>query len=57
MSAMVVVCIIHSIPCPSTSSPPRNFERVYLWLVEREGHLRCRELTEEEIAIVEGRNH
>ena len=35
----------------------RDFERLCLWLVEREGYLRCRELTEEEITIVEGLNH
>ncbi len=36
---------------------PRDFERLCLWLVERKGYLRCRELTEDEIAMVEGWNH
>jgi hypothetical protein len=45
----------HTLPLDKLS--PRDFERLCLWLVEREGYLRCRELTEEEIAIVEGWNH
>jgi len=46
---------IHTLP--SNKLSPRDFERLCLWLVEREGYLRCRELTEEEIAMVEGLNH
>jgi len=38
---------------PFDKTSPRDFERLCLWLVERKGYLRCRELTEEEIAIVE----
>jgi len=45
----------HALPFDKLS--PRDFERLCLWLVEREGYLRCRELTEEEIAIVEGWNY
>ena len=45
----------HSLPLDKLS--PRDFERLCLWLVEREEHLRCRELTEDKIAIVEGWNH
>ena len=45
----------HTLPFERLS--PRDFERLCLWLVEREGYLRCRELTEEEIAIVKGWNH
>ena len=37
---------------PFDKLAPRDFERLCLWLVEREEYLRCRELTEEEIAIV-----
>ena len=42
---------------PFDKLSPRGFERLRLWLVEREGYLRCRELTEVEIAMVEGRNY
>jgi hypothetical protein len=45
----------HTLPFDKLS--PRDFERLCLWLVEGEEYLRCRELTEEEIAIVEGQNH
>ena len=45
----------HTLPFDKLSS--RDFERLCLWLVGREGYLRCRELTEVEIATVEGRNH
>ena len=45
----------HTLPFDKLS--PRDFERLCLWLVKREGYLRYRELTEEEIAIVEGQNH
>jgi hypothetical protein len=34
----------HTLPFDELS--PRNFERLCLWLVKREGYLRCRELTE-----------
>ena len=46
---------LHTPPFDKLS--PRGFERLCLWLVEREEYLRYRELTEEEIAIVEGQNH
>ena len=42
----------HTLPFDKLS--PDDFERLCLWLVEREGYLRYRELTEEEIAMVEG---
>jgi hypothetical protein len=42
---------------PFDKLSPRDFERLCLWMVEREGYLRCRELTEDKIAIVEGWNH
>ena len=45
----------HTLPFDKLS--PRDFERLCLWLFEREEYLRCHELTEEEIAIVEGLNH
>jgi hypothetical protein len=45
----------HTLPFDKLS--PCDFERLCLWLVEREGYLRCRELTEEEIAIVERWNY
>jgi hypothetical protein len=45
----------HTLPFNQLS--PRGFERLCLWLVEREGYLRCRKLTEEEIAMVKGWNH
>ena len=45
----------HTLPFNQLSA--RGFERLCLWLVEREGYLRCRELTEEETAIVEGQNY
>ena len=45
----------HNLPFDKLS--PRDFERLCLWLVEREGYLRCRELTEAEIAMVEGWNY
>ena len=42
---------------PFDKLSPRDFERLCLWLVEREGYLRCCELTEDRIAMVEGWNH
>jgi len=50
-----ITATTHTLPFDKLS--PRDFERLCLWLVEREGYLRCRELTEVEIAIVEGWNH
>jgi hypothetical protein len=45
----------HTLPFDKLS--PGDFERLCLWMVQREGYLRCRELTEEEIAMVERWNH
>jgi hypothetical protein len=45
----------HTLPFNKLS--PDDSERLCLWLVEGEEYLRCRELTEEQIAIVEGQNH
>jgi len=41
----------HTLPFGKLS--PRDFEQLCLWLVEREGYLSCRELTEEKIGVME----
>jgi hypothetical protein len=55
MTRPPITSTTHTLPLDNLS--PRDFERLCLWLVEREGYLRCRELREEEIAMVEGRNY
>ena len=57
MTQSPVARTTHTLPFDKLS--PRDFERLclWLWLVEREEYLRCRELTEDRIAIVEGWNH